>query len=136
MKTIRIFILCVMILFGNSLFAQRGHGVHGKKGHGRTVVVARSPYRPANVVVYHPYWRPAYTYHRRWVYFPRYNVYWDNWRNHYVFWDGGVWISQPTAPSILVNVNLNDERNIELGQDEDDVDEIYRSNESHKKANP
>ncbi|MBL7919258.1 MAG: hypothetical protein JNJ40_03025 [Bacteroidia bacterium] len=135
MKTIK-FIFCITFIFLSShFFAQKGKGRghrHHHHGHNKVVVVKRSPYRPAKVVVYHPYWRPKYAYNRRWVFFPRYNLYWDNWRNHYVFYNGGVWVSQPTAPPLIVNVNLENEKSVELREDEDDVDEVYQSNNKHK----
>ena len=135
MKTIK-FIICITFIFLSShFFAQKGKGRghrHHHHGHNKVVVVKRSPYRPAKVVVYHPYWRPKYAYNRRWVFFPRYNLYWDNWRNHYVFYNGGVWVSQPTAPPLIVNVNLENEKSVELREDEDDVDEVYQSNNKHK----
>jgi hypothetical protein len=135
MKTLRTsFLIALFFCFVTSQ-AQRGHG-HGRgrgPGHPYKVVVRHSPYRPHKVVVFHPYWRPNYAFHRRWVFFPHYNLYWDNWRNHYVFWNGTIWISQPTAPPAIVNVNLDKEPSRELKEDEDDVDDIYKSNEEHKK---
>ncbi|MEO6301777.1 MAG: hypothetical protein ABIP51_01265, partial [Bacteroidia bacterium] len=65
MKTIRYITLLAFLFIGTDFFAQktkvrvhdgRRHGRH----HGRVVVVKRSPYRPAKVVVYHPHWRPNY----------------------------------------------------------------------------
>lgn len=137
MKTFKYIIpLFIFLFISSDFFAQkgkgRGHAHHHHHGHKKVVVVKRSPYRPAKVVVYHPYWRPKYAYNRRWVFFPRYNFYWDNWRNHYVFYNGGVWLSQPTAPAVIVNVNLENEKNVELKEDEDDVDEVYQNNTKHK----
>lgn len=110
----------------------RPHGhQHGRRAN-KVVAVKRSPHRPAQAMVYHPHWRPHHTYHHRWVFFPRYNLYWDNWRNHYVFWNGAAWISQSQAPPMIVNVNLDQEKSAELKEDEDDVDDVYRSNENHK----
>lgn len=137
MKTIK-FLLVVLIISASKVsFGQnhRGGGHHHGNGHhrgGKVVVVKRSPYRPHRVVVYHPHWRPAYSYTRRWVYFPRHNMYWDNWRNHYVYLDKGVWISRPQAPAIILNVNLEREKNYELKTDEDDQDDVYNSNNSHR----
>ncbi|MEO6303554.1 MAG: hypothetical protein ABIP51_10300, partial [Bacteroidia bacterium] len=74
-----------------------------------------------------PHWRPNYAYNRRWVFFPKYNLYWDNWRNHYVYLNGVVWVSQPTPPPVIVNVNLADEPNQELSEDKDDVDDVYQT---------
>src|ERR1043166_770064 len=116
-KTAQYFIAAILVLAFRISFAQKGHG-HGGGGHhgyhergGRHgAMVKRSPYRPAKVVVYYPVWRPKYAYHRRWVYFPKYNFYWDNWRNHYYFWNGVVWVSQPTPPPTIVNVNLENEK--------------------------
>ncbi len=136
MKTLRSILLSAILLGSMAGFAQHGRG-HGH-GHGhphggrKVVVVKRSPYRPARLVVYHPVWHPAYACNRRWVYFPRYNFYWDNWRNHYVFWNGTIWLSQPTAPAMIVNVNLASEKRYELKDDDDDVDDIYASNGQHK----
>jgi len=137
MKTLKIVILLAFIFITPGLFAQKGHG-HGKDhkhGHppGKVVVKKkRSPYRPASVVVYHPHWHPAYTYHRRWVYFPQYDLYWDNWRNHYVYQSGSVWISRPSAPSFIINVNLEKARSRELEEDYDDEDAVYMYNVNHK----
>lgn len=136
MKTIRYFTAIFFLFLSTSFFAQKGkghgHHHHHRHGHKKVVVVKRSPYRPAKVVVYHPYWRPKYAYHRRWVYFPRHNFYWDNWRNHYVFYNGVTWVSQPSAPTIVVNVNLETEKTVELKEDEDDVDDVYQNNSKHK----
>jgi hypothetical protein len=116
-----------------------GHGHKGAKvkvkagpGHHHKVVVKRSVYRPAKIVVYHPHWGPKRAIHRRWVYFPKHNIYWDNWRNHYVYWNGTVWFSQPTPPPVIVNINLDNEKQHELKEDDDDTDDVYKSNDSHK----
>lgn len=119
-----------MLLTGATVAQHRGKG--HRHPHKR-VVVKRSNHRPAKVVVFRPHWRPAYAYHRRWVYFPRRNFYWDNWRNHYVFWSGGVWVSQAAAPPALVNVNLEKEKQRELAEENDDVDDVYRANTDHQK---
>lgn len=134
MKSIRIVApLVLLILLCGSLSAQPRGRRHAGHPHGRKVVVVkRSPYRPAKVIVYHPHWRPAYACHRRWVFFPRYNLYWDNWRNQYVFWNGAGWISQAARPAVIVNVNLENEKTAELKEDEDDEDDIYKSNADHK----
>lgn len=131
----RSFIIVSLLCFSSKLAAQKGHHrghphhhPHAKK----VVVVKRSPYRPAKVVVFHPAWRPKYAYYRRWVFFPKYNLYWDNWRNHYVFWNGTIWLSQPTAPAVIVNVDLDKEKSKELKEDEDDVDDVYKNNTVHK----
>lgn len=135
MKTIKFIAVIAFLFISSTFFAQKGKG-HGHRhhhhGHNKVVVVKRSPFRPAKVVVYHPYWRPKFAYNRRWVYFPRYNFYWDNWRNHYVFLNGAAWVSQPTAPAVIVNVNLENEKNVELKEDEDDVDDVYTNNNKHK----
>ena len=132
MKFTRIFLSLLILLFASSqLMAQRHRGHHHQHRNHR-VVIKRSAYRPAKVVVYHPHWRPAYTYHRRWVYFPRYNFYWDNWRNHYVFLNGNVWVSQPQAPVALINVSLDQEKSFELREHEDEVDDVYQTNPTHQ----
>lgn len=133
MKPLRLLVLVFFLLvFSSELLAQQHH--RGQKRHRgkKVVVVKRSPYRPARVVVYHPHWHPAYSYHRRWVYFPRYNLYWDNWRNHYVFWNGTAWISQTTSPPVIVNVHPDKEKLVELPEDEEDDDDIYKSNTAHQ----
>lgn len=126
----------MVIMISINAFGQKGKPHHHPNRHHhhpkKAVVVKRSPYRPAKVVVYHPVWRPKYTYHRRWIFFPKYNLYWDNWRNHYVFWNGSMWISQATAPTVIVNVNLEKEKHEELKEDNDDVDDIYKQNDQHK----
>ena len=140
------FSIC-MVLIANLGYSQRGHrkGKGDRHGHGsktakvvvknnrhhRNRVVVRSPYRPAKIVVYHPHWRPNYEYHRRWVYFPRYNFYWDNWRQGYCYRSGAVWTFNATPPAMIVNVNLEKEPNYELKEDDDDIDDVYRTNETH-----
>ncbi len=137
MKTIK-FILAISFLFSSSLyFAQkRGNNPHqrGNQQHRgkKVVVVKHSRYRPNKVRVYHPHWHPNYSYNRRWVFFPRHNMYWDNWRNHYVFWNGTIWVSQTTAPAVIVNVNLDKEKAVELKDEEDDIDDVYKANDTHK----
>jgi hypothetical protein len=140
MRAIRISILIISLLLSSIAFSQKGRGHGHGHGHGhphahpnKVVVVKRSPFRPAKITVFHPYWHPKFAYHRRWVFFPGYNLYWDNWRNHYVFWNGAIWVSQAAAPPIIVNVNLEKEKHRELKENEDDVDDIYKSNEEHKK---
>jgi hypothetical protein len=126
-------LILAWLCISSSLMAQhRGHRAHRAHRHNKVVVVKRSPYRPAKVVVYHPVWRPAYAYNRRWVYFPKYNLYWDNWRNHYRFWNGTVWVSQAVAPPVIVNVNLEKEKHYELKDSDDDKDEINDDNTTHK----
>lgn len=135
MKTLKLIIVALLtLMFGNKVFAQKRHGGYPRHPHrhSKVVVVKRSPYRPNKVIVYKPYWRPNFSYSRRWVFFPKYNIYWDNWRNNYVFYSGTVWVSQPTAPPLIVNVNLNKEKNYELKEEEEDVDDIYKSNDTHK----
>lgn len=137
MKTVKLIALTIVMLINTSVIlaqkkGHRGGGRHPHRGKNHVVVVKRSNYRPHKVVVYHPHWRPKYAYNRRWVFFPKYNLYWDNWRNHYVFYNGTVWLSQPTAPPVIVNVNLENEKNVELKEDEDDVDDVYNSNTKHK----
>jgi hypothetical protein len=71
MKTISktFFLVAFMLLGITGSFAQKHKHGHARAGvkHRHARVVVKSPYRPAKVVVYHPVWRPAYTYHRRWV---------------------------------------------------------------------
>jgi hypothetical protein len=132
----RSLIVIGLISLSAQLSAQKGHprAHRGPHPHAKkAVVVKRSMYRPAKVVVFHPAWRPKYAYYRRWVFFPKYNLYWDNWRNHYVFWNGTVWLSQPTPPPAIVNVNLENEKSRELKEEDDDVDDIYKDNDAHKK---
>ena len=122
-----ILILSFLIFIQSRLYAQKRnhpkkHGVH----HKNVVVYKHSRYRPhKRFKVFHPYWNPKFSYHRRWVYFPKYNLYWDNWRNQYVFLNNNVWIMQAAAPPIIMNINLDQEEQRELGADNDDVDEIY-----------
>jgi len=136
MKTLRILLLFCLLLGGGIAYGQHGrHGHGGRHGHPhKVVVVKRSAYRPAKVVVYHPRWRPAYACQRRWVYFPGRNFYWDNWRNHYVFWNGTIWVSQAAVPPMVVNVNLENEKVVQLQESEDDVDDIYLANNQHQTA--
>lgn len=124
----------VLLLSSAKILAQKKgghHHHHGGPGK-KVVVVKRSRFRPAKVVVYHPYWGPKYNHHRRWVYFPGYNVYWDHWRGHWMFWNGAMWISQAAQPPVIVNVNMANEKNYELKEDDDDNDDVYNNNNSHK----
>lgn len=147
MKTL-IFISFLSV-FTSGIFAQRGGhkggggrpAKHGKvvvvqkqhpRRHLREKVVVRSKFRPAKVIVYHPYWGPRHAFNRRWVYFPRHNFYWDNWRQVYFFWEGGAWVVHQKAPAVIVNVNLENEKHYELKENEDDIDDVYSTNDSHK----
>jgi hypothetical protein len=49
-----------------------------------------------------------------------------------VYYSGNVWVSQPTAPPVIVNVNLEKEKQYELKENEDDEDDVYKTNDSHK----
>lgn len=111
-----------------------GHGHHGKHVHGgpKVVVVKRSPYRPKKMIVYHPVWGPKFAIHRRWVFFPKYNMYWDNWRGCYFYWGTGMWISTPTPPPVVININLANEKHYELKENDDDADDVYKGNDNHK----
>lgn len=141
MKTI--FLLTLTLLL-NVAAAQRARGQH-HHGKGRPVKVVhhhpnkkvvevhRSPYRPRHVVVYHPAWGPNYAYQRRWVFFPRRNLYWDNWRNHWVYFNGTVWISQPACPPGVKEQEVRNDRQRELSEENDDVDDIYKNNSTHQK---
>ncbi len=129
-------VTALVVLGTSSTFAQKKgphphHHPHGGPGK-KVVVVKRSPFRPAKVVVYHPYWGPKYNHHRRWVYFPGYNVYWDHWRGQWMFWNGAMWAMQAAAPAVIVNVNLAQAKQYELKEDEDDNDDIYNNNDTHK----
>lgn len=140
MKTIRLILLVfISLVYSNEFLAQKkGHGGNHHQNHPHRhhpKIVKRSPYHPNKIVVYHPHWHPALSYNRRWVYFPKYNFYWDNWRNHYVFLKGNSWVSQPQAPPFIINLKLNKEKNIELNEDLDDVDDIYKDNTNHQEEN-
>ncbi len=110
--------------------------VRGYRPRRRGVVVRRSIYRPRVVVVHRPVWGPNRAFNRRWVFFPRYNLYWDNWRSMYVYRNNTIWISNPVPPPALININLDSERNYELKEDEDDIDDVYRTNERHTTEYP
>ncbi len=140
LKKIILIVISILLLGTLNGFSQRGghrgggHHGHGGRGyrHGAKVVIKQSIYRPAKIVVYHPFWGPKRAFNRRWIYFPRYNFYWDNWRNHYVFWNGTIWYSQPSPPPTVVNVNIDNEKHYELKDSDDDVDDVYQGNETHK----
>jgi hypothetical protein len=132
MKATRRILLLFFLLTGIfSVQAQRG----GRRAHPRAQrahVVKRSIYRPAKIVVYHPVWGPKFSIYRRWVFFPRYNFYWDNWRNQYLFWNGMAWVIMATPPPAVINVNLQTEQHYELKENEDDLDDVYKNNSTHK----
>jgi len=133
-------VLAVLAANPNQLLAQRGRGgnhphVKGKavrKQHPHHRVIVRSRYRPAKIVVFHPHWAPKRAYNRRWVFFPRYNFYWDNWRQMYVYRNGTVWIVNAPPPPTVVNINIDNEKQYELKEIEDDVDDVYQTNETHQ----
>lgn len=135
-----VLILCMILFRTNYGFSQRGHAHHGGQNGGRVRnnradrLIVRSSYRPVRIDVYHPHWRPNYGYHRRWVYFPRYNFYWDNWRQGYYYRNGTVWIFNATPPPVVINVNLDKEINYELKEEDDDIDDVYKTNNSHLKT--
>lgn len=142
LKKIIPLVITLFLLGSGNLFSQKKGGHHGgghphKKvvhhgPHGAKVVVRRSPFRPAKIVVYRPVWGPKHYIHRRWVYFPKYNMYWDCWRSHYVFWNGSIWFSQPSPPPVIVNINLENEKHYELKEADDDTDDVYQGNDTHK----
>lgn len=149
------FALILIVLVCSSLngLAQHGGGHgggHGGRGGGQggnhrnrggvviqnnrqpNRVIVRSVYRPNKIIVYHPYWGMKRNFNRRWVYFPRYNFYWDNWRNCYVYRNGNVWITNTVPPSTIVNININNEKHYELKEQDDDVDDVYKTNDTHQ----
>jgi hypothetical protein len=140
-KFIALVISGLFLLMNSNSFGQhqkkvvvihKGNG-HGKGNHHgpnkkKVVIVHKSKFRPAKVVVYHPVWAPKKNYNRRWVYFPKYHCYWDNWRNVYFYKNGNVWVSSAQKPTIIVNVNLENEYHYELEEADDDNDEIYTTN--------
>jgi hypothetical protein len=118
-----------------------GHGGNGGGHNNRIVVVGnnrhgnkvvRSIYRPNKIMVFHPRWGVKRNFNRRWVYFPRYNFYWDNWRNAYVYRNGTVWTSNATPPPVIVNIDINNEKHYELRENDDDVDDVYITNDIHQ----
>lgn len=156
-KNVSLLALSTLLILSSIGFAQRGHGNSGGNHHGgnrsthgnrhtKVIVkhphhnavvykhphgVRRSAYRPAVIKVYNPHWCPHRNYNRRWVYFPRYNFYWDNWRQIYVYRNANVWVTNPTPPPTIVNVNIENEKSYELKEDDDDTDDIYISNDNH-----
>lgn len=140
-KLTTLFVTGLFLMLHTSNFAQKqkGHGHknpqgqhhHPKNNPGKVVVVHKSKYRPAKMVVYHPVWAPKKNINRRWVYFPKYNCYWDNWRNVYFYKSNNVWISSSKKPIIILNVNLEYEKHYELNEVDDDEDEIYILNSTH-----
>ncbi|HRG01623.1 MAG TPA: hypothetical protein PKZ75_10925 [Bacteroidia bacterium] len=140
--------LCSLTISPNQLLAQRGHGGHGGHGGGHhphvkakivgkqhpngRVVVVKSRYRPAKLVVFHPVWGPKRAFNRRWVFFPKHNFYWDNWRQMYVYRNGTVWVVNATPPPTVVNINIDNEKHYELKETDDDVDDVYQTNNVHQ----
>lgn len=139
LKKIIPLVIALFLLGTGNLLSQKkgGHHHHPHKAHHPHAkrVIKRSIYRPAKIIVYHPHWCKKRAYNRRWIFFPKYNLYWDNWRNHYVFMSGAVWVSNPSPPPVIVNVNLDNEKHVELKEDDDDDDDIYKSNADHKSEN-
>jgi hypothetical protein len=50
----------------------------------------------------------------------------------YVYRSGNVWIYKLTPPPIVINVNIESEKHYELKETEDDVDDVYNTNDSHQ----
>lgn len=48
--------------------------------------------------------------------------------------NGPKWIFSTTPPPVIVNVNLSQEKNYELKETEDDIDEIYETNQEHQSS--
>lgn len=129
MKATGIILFVIISLFtSDDLWAQRAH----RRDKRHVVVVQHSRFRPKHRVTFRPHWNPKLTCHRRWVYFPRLNFYWDNWRNHYYYFNGTVWISKSKAPATIADVDLVTEKYYELGEAEDDNDDIAAANDAHK----
>ncbi len=143
-KIASLILILVMSSFVNTYAQGRGGGRGYHRGGARVGVrnnngwrrnnefIVRSPYRPGRIGVYYPVWRPAYAYHRRWVYFPRYNFYWDNWRQGYYYRSGPVWMFNTSPPPAVININIQNEKNYELKEKDDDVDDVYKTNNTHK----
>jgi hypothetical protein len=133
MKSIAKILTLTTVAFILASFAANAQNVvRVKPGH-KTVVVKHKGSRAPKVVVYHPRWAPKKVYYRRWVYFPKYNFYWDNVREVYVYRNGNVWVTSAKVPAIVVNVDLSNEKQVELSEENDSVDEVYKNNEQHLK---
>ncbi|MFN0047646.1 MAG: hypothetical protein ACKVOU_00835 [Cytophagales bacterium] len=134
-------ILLVIVLLGligfTNTYAQRTPKEKRQDRHHRTVrnhhyhVRIRSQYRPARFRHYRPIWAHRQSFNRRWVYFPRYNFYWDNWRNMYYYQNNAVWYLNASPPPTVININIEEEKHYELDENDDDLDSIYKSNQSH-----
>lgn len=136
MKTAASFILFASLLLAWPALAQRGggHRAYPHRYHGnRVMVVKRSPFRPAKIVVFHPVWGPKFAFYHRWIFWPGYNLYWDNWRNSYFFWNGVMWVASVTPPPVVVNINIQNEKHYEMKESEDDIDDVYKDNSAHQK---
>ena len=149
-KNFALMVIGLLLSSLNSFAQYGGRGGHGGYGGGQggyhrnrggvviqnnrynNRVVVRSIYRPERIVVFHPYWGMKRNFYRRWVYFPRYNFYWDNWRNCYVYRNGNLWITNTVPPPTIVNININNEKHYELKEHDDDVDDVYKTNDSHQ----
>lgn len=59
-------------------------------------------------------------------------MYWDNYRDVYVYNSYGRWIAEPEPPRIAVDVDLADERFVELGVDLDLRSDVFRLNARHR----
>lgn len=99
----------------------------------KAVVVKHKKVHSKKVAVYHPHWAPQKAYYRRWVYFPKYNFYWDNYRGVYVYRKGNVWVTSVGAPAVAINIDLSKEKQVELPEENDAVDEVYKNNDVHIK---
>jgi len=88
--------------------------------------------RPREERRYHPHWCPRHEIERRWVYFPRYNMYWDNYREVYVYNTNGRWESYQEPPRVAVNVNLAQEKFVELGLEFDSRSDAFSLNVRHR----
>jgi len=129
-KNILLVALTLLTFVGTTVNAQTVVKVKPAK---KVVVVNHKKPHGAKRVVYHPHWARKKVFYHRWVYFPRYNFYWDNVRKVYVYRSGTVWVTSVKAPQVVINVDLEKEKQVELSEENDSVDEVYLKNEEHQK---
>jgi hypothetical protein len=58
-------------------------------------------------------------------------LHWDNWRNIWVYRQNSVWLTNVVRPTYVVKVKLENEKSVELKENEDDIDDVYYSNETY-----
>jgi hypothetical protein len=128
-----LFLICFLI--ANTTWGQKGNKHHLRHHHatGKVVLRPHSGARHRHVVVVKripPPWAPKMVLKRRWLYYPKYNFYYDCIHVKYIYLQNSVWVRANTLPPAIIQINLNNEKHIEL-DDDDTVENPEYNNSAH-----